>query len=709
MNPELIKKQIIKLVSQRKKPVAIGEISRTLRLKKTARKRLQRWLAELVTDGQLFQNGRGSFSLGGEDSLFAGSVDIMRNGDGLMTIEDSDKKVWLDKGDLRTAMQGDKVLARYKAGPGRGRDELDNAKVIRIIERVAHDIVGTLKTTGRMNYVVPMDRRYRNDFYVPGTAGAVEGDRVVVRFVSWEDPKLIPEGAIMDVIGPETDASLDTLAVIKQLKIRDEFPDEALRDAEHVSGFMDEPGERRDIRDALIVTIDPERARDFDDALSLEELGQGMKRIGIHIADVAHFVREGTALDAEAMERGNSVYFPDKVVPMLPEQLSNGLCSLRPDQDRFAFSAFLDIDSKGVVQKRDFSRTIIRSKRRLTYEEALELLHASGDKVAKADKDVWKLLKSLGNVSQKLRKRRYAAGALELDIPETEFDIGDDGMIKGLRSVSTDISHQLVEEFMIAANEAVATKLCECGAPGIHRIHEPPFEDRIDELAAELDNIGFKPGNLKTQKGLALFLKSVEGHPLAHYARIAVLKSMNRAMYSTNSKIGHYGLAKRFYLHFTSPIRRYPDLVAHRELAKVLAPKSTATDKGGRSGLGEIAKHCTTTEKTADQAERDVTEIKKYRYLEMELESGKPATREAVIVNVAKFGVFVELLDLQVQGLVHISVLAKGYSKYDSRRGEVKAGKKTFKVGGKLNVKVSRVDFEHRKVDFVPVSGVKSA
>jgi ribonuclease R len=703
MNPEVIKKQIIQLVSQSKKPLPISEISRALNLKKTARKRLQRWLGELVIDGQLFQSGRGSFSLGKEEELFAGSLDIMRSGDAMMTIADSDKKVRIDKGDLNTAMQGDKVLARYKSMVQRGRDEIQYAKVIRIIERVAHDIVGTLKTTGRMTYVVPMDRRYRTDFYVASTADAVEGDRVVVRFVSWEDPKLIPEGEIMDVIGPETDASLDTLAVIKQLKLRDEFSDEALKDAEHVSGFMDEPGKRRDIRDALVVTIDPDRAKDFDDALSLEDLGQGIQRIGIHIADVAHFVREGSALDLEARERGNSVYFPDKVVPMLPEQLSNGLCSLRPDQDRLAFSAFLDIDSKGIVLKRDFSRTIIRSKRRLTYGDALKMLRSSGDKVTKEDKEVWKLLRSLGSVAQKLRKRRYAAGAMEMDIPEAEFDIGKDGMITGVRTVSTDESHQLVEEFMIAANEAVATKLCECGATGIHRIHEPPFEERIEDLTAALDNIGFRPGNLKTQKGLAVFLKSVEGHPLAHYARIAVLKSMNRAMYSTNSKIGHYGLAKRFYLHFTSPIRRYPDLVAHRELAKVLAGKTGSKAGGDGAKLGEIAKHCTATEKIADQAERDVTEIKKYRFLEAELAAGKPLTREAVIVNVMKFGVFVELLDLQVQGLVHISVLAKGYSKYDSRRGEVKAGKKVFKVGGKLNVVVSRVDFEHRKVDFVPV------
>lgn len=698
MKPEIIKKQILKLVAERKKAVAVSEIATSLHLQKNARKRLQRWLAELVNDGELFQAGKGAYSLGGEHDLFSGTIDIMRNGDGMMRIDEGDRKVRIAQPDLRTAMQDDRVLARYKDTGPKG-DEIRYAKVIRIIERAPHDIVGTLKTTGRMSYVVPMDRRYRQDFYVAATAGAVAGDRVVVRFVSWEDPKLIPEGEVVDVIGPESDASLDTLAVIKQLKIRDEFPEEVTKEAEHVSGYLEEKGDRRDLRDLRVITIDPGRARDFDDALSVEDMGKGESRVGIHIADVAHFVRLGSALDTEARERGNSVYFPDKVVPMLPEQLSNGICSLRPDQDRLSFSVFLTIDAKGMVKTRDYARTVIRSDKRFTYEEALALLRTSGAKVKREHKELWEMLQTLSSMAQTLRKRRFQAGALELDVPETEFDIGVDGMISGVRSVSTDESHQLVEEFMIAANEAVAMKLSETNVGGIYRIHEAPFEQRIEELTAELDAMGLKPGNLTTQKGLGVFLKSIEGTPLAHYARIAVLKSMNRAMYSTDSKVGHYGLAKRHYLHFTSPIRRYPDLVVHRALAQAIS----APGKAVREGLGEVAKHCTLTEKRADQAERDVSEIKKYRFLAAELEGGKPITREAVIVSVVGFGLFVELLDLQVQGLVHISTLSNKRSHFDEGRREVRSGKKTFKVGEKLSVKVSRVDFEHRKVDFVPV------
>ncbi len=706
MKPEVIKKKILKFVSEQKKPAPISEISRALNLRKTARKRLQRWLAELVNDGLLFHSGRGSYSLGGEEDLFSGRIDVLRNGDAILSIDDSEKRVRIDQSDLATAMQGDRVLARYKLASRRDSGDIEYAKVIRIIERVAHDIVGTVRSAGRMTYVVPIDRKYRQDFYVASTGEAAEGDRVVVRFLSWENPKLMPQGEIVDVIGPEDDASLDTLSIIKSMHIRDEFPEQVMKDAETVSGFLEKPGRRRDLRSQLVVTIDPVRARDFDDALSLEKLGGGVTRVGIHIADVAHFVREGSALDAEAKERGNSVYFPDKVVPMLPEQLSNGICSLRPDQDRLAFSVFLNISRAGIVVERDFARTVIRSKRRLTYEEALAVLEGRAVK-ADTDTQITGLLKDLSAIAQKLRKKRFSNGALELDVPEAEFDIGADGMICDIRSVSTDESHQLVEEFMIAANEAVAVKLSETKSPGIYRVHEPPFEERLDELTGKLQAIGFQPGNLKTQKGLGAFLKSIEGRPLAHYARIEVLKSMNRAVYSTDSQIGHYGLAKRHYLHFTSPIRRYPDLVVHRELARVLSGKGSGGRVKGK--LGGCAKHCTATENTADMAERNVTEIKKYRFLERELGSKRPKDREAVIVNVMRFGLFVELLDLQVQGLVHISTLAKGRSRFDGHRNEVRAGKKTYKTGDKLTVQVSKVDFEQRKIDFVPVFPRNSA
>lgn len=709
MKPDEIKKNILKIIAHHKKAVPVALLARELSLQKAARKRLQRWLAEMVNDGELFRDGKGSFSLGSDDDLLAGEVEIMRNGDGLITVGDERRRIRIAQTDLCTAMQGDKILARFKAVVSRGGEDTSYAKVIRVVERAPHDIVGTLRSTGRMSYVVPLDRRYRQDFYIAEPGAAREGDRVVVRFISWADPKLIPEGEIVDVIGPESNASLDTLAVIRQMKIRDEFPDGVISEAEHVAGLLSEPGERMDLRRTMIVTIDPDTARDFDDALSLEEDGNGSLRVGVHIADVSHFVTLGSALDKEARERGNSVYFPDKVVPMLPEQLSNGICSLRPDQDRLTFSVFLKIDSNGVVTGREFAKSIIRSCRRLTYGEALAFLEGRAQPAGKLDKGVAALLRKLSNTAQKLRKRRFAAGALELDVPESEFEIGEDGLIKAIHSVGTDESHQLVEEFMIAANEAVAAKLSECGVEGIYRIHEPPLEERIEELTVELKSLGLTPGNLKTQKGMAAFIKKIQNNPLAHYARIAVLKSMNRAVYSTDSNVGHFGLAKRFYLHFTSPIRRYPDLVAHRQLAYILSLLKPSAGNPRAAGLKETASHCTETENTADQAERSVVEIKKYRFLEAELNTGKPAVRDAVIVKLMQFGAFIELMDLQLQGLVHISTLAKGYSRFNPQAGEIRAGKKSFKVGDTIKVIVSKVDFEQRKVDFVPFFARNSA
>lgn len=700
MNPDLIKRRILKLLADKGSSVTVDVIARELVFKKPQKKRIQKWLSEMVNEGELFQDARGAFSLGRDEDLLSGIIEIIRSGDAFLSTADCEGKVRIDQSDLLTAMHGDTVLVRFKADSASRSDRLRYGKVIRIIERASHDIVGTYRVNGNMQYVTPIDRKYQKDFFVTEPSSAQEGDRVVVRFIAWDDPRLIPQGEIVDVIGPMEDASLDTLAVIKQLKIRDEFPESVLSEAENAAGAMSLTEGRTDLRRQMVVTIDPARARDFDDALSYEPLQNGGCRIGVHIADVSHFVREGGHLDTEAKLRGNSVYFPDKVVPMLPEQLSNGICSLRPGQDRFTFSAFLDFDSEGIVRKRSFCRGIINSRRRLTYEEALSLLKTDPNAVSGNDRDVCSLLQNLSAVAQKLRRRRFSSGALELDVPEAEFRIGANGMIEDVISVTTDESHQLVEEFMIAANEAVAIRLSEAGVPCVYRIHEAPFEEKTEALEAELTSLGLRPGNLKSQKALATFLKRVADTPLAHYARTAVLKSMNRAIYSTDSKIGHYGLAKRFYLHFTSPIRRYPDLLVHRQLAGLLSGKSGVMR---RPGLDGAAKNCTVTERLADEAERNVIEIKKYRFLERELAQNKTVPRDSVIVGVVRFGFFVELLDLQVQGLVHVSTLSKGMARYSGKDGSIRAGDRLYKVGDRLTVAVSRVDFDERKIDFVPV------
>jgi len=434
----------------------------------------------------------------------------------------------------------------------------------------------------------------------------------------------------------------------------------------------------------------------------------------VHIADVSHFVRPGGDLDQEARERGNSVYFPDKVIPMLPEQLSNGVCSLQPGRPRLTFSAFLTVDAEGQVVGRRVEKTLILSSARLTYEQVMEILagppgrEGGGVKPAVAD-----LLRRLNDLAVQFRARRMAHHALDLDLPECEVVLTPDGRMTGIRRVESDASHQLIEECMVAANEAVALELAHRQAPLISRLHEPPADDKIEDLTVYLGGLGLKPGDLSRPSNLSAFLRSMKGQPLGDHVKTAVLRSQKRAQYSAEAA-GHFGLAKKHYAHFTSPIRRYPDLVVHRQLAATLVhhPRDAGEEEAGRSvrparrlpyGMEEliaIARHCSQTEERAEEAERAVLEIKKYRFLSDQLAAGKPEVYEAAVVTVTNFGMFVEVPSLQIQGLVHISTMSDGFVTYNRQSHSLRAGKLTFRPAQKIRVFVSGVDFDKRHIDF---------
>jgi ribonuclease R len=359
----------------------------------------------------------------------------------------------------------------------------------------------------------------------------------------------------------------------------------------------------------------------------------------------------------------------------------------------------MTMDAAGRVIGRQFHKSIIRSRQRLTYEEAFSVIDPEGKKKrsAKVGEETSSLLRHLNALAQQIRKRRFAQHALDLDVPECEIVIGPDHMMTGVRVVENDLSHQLVEECMVAANEAVAVELSNHGIPQILRIHEPPKEEKIEDLTVQLESLGFRPGDLNQRRVLADFLAEVEGHPLAHHVRVAVLRSMNRALYSVEAK-GHFGLAKRFYSHFTSPIRRYADLVVHRQLAALLAHRGKTVYT--KEYLASVADVCTEADWTAEEAERELLEIKKYRYLAKELESRHPKVYDAVVVSVVNFGMFVEIVDLQLQGLVHVSTISDKFVRFDRNRGALNAGKEVFKIGRNVKVFVTNVDFEKRRLDF---------
>ncbi len=681
-------------------PLTSNEIAAAFELRGGGRKALAQLLHRMIISGDIVLIRKARYSLGAPADLVTGRIELRRSGDGYLDATATTPAVRVDKTSLGTALPGDLVTVRLEPSHPHAPEPYRTGTVIRIIERARRVVVGTLRTTGRFLYVVPLDPAYQQDFYVPDAQGAAVNDRVVIQFTNWENRHVNPEAEIIEVIGPADNPSLDTLAIMRQFNLPEGFPEDVMREAEQSAGRLGTPGKRLDLRGKFIFTVDPATAKDFDDALSLEYDGEGRRVLGVHIADVSHFVTRGGVLDRDAQGRGNSVYLPDKVVPMLPEELSNGLCSLKPGQDRLAFSVFMTFDNAGRMVVSRFAKSIIRSRLRLTYEQALTVIQTAEGmrcRVENVTADTVTLIRSVCDLAMQMRSRRFAEHALDLDMPENQIVIGPDGTIVDIRPVVNDVSHQMIEECMVAANEAVAHELTKRGLRILHRLHEPPSEERIDDLTVELRGMGYQPGNLKHRRSLAEFLKRIRSTPLAHCAQTSVLRSMKRALYSAE-KGGHFGLAKAHYSHFTSPIRRYPDLIVHRILQASLEGKGTPY---GFEDLKRLAQHTSDTEQNAQEAERELVEIKKYRFMEQQLKTRSAQVYDAVVVRVMNFGLFVELESLDIQGLVHISTLSDSFVHFDPTMHALRAGQKVYKLGAHVKVRVAKVDFDKRRLDFV--------
>ena len=496
----------------------------------------------------------------------------------------------------------------------------------------------------------------------------------------------------------------DTAAVMKFYGLPTGFPPAVLAEAKKAAHELDriDPKKdgRLDLRKTFIFTCDPQTARDFDDALSLETDRKGNRVLGVHIADVSHFVRPGSALDREAYKRSTSVYLCDRVVPMLPESLCNGVCSLVPDEDRLAFSVFMTFDKSGEMVARRFAKSVIRSKARFTYEEVMAVLEGKEPAGrARPPKQAVRAIRAIGDLAQQLRAKRFAAGALDLETPDAEVLLDDGGEMTGIALRPYDESHQMVEECMVAANEAVAKELWTKGIKILARLHEPPDPEKILMLRADLRGLGVKMGNIENPKVFAQFLKSIKKNPLYPTLSVMVLRSMKRAVYDATA-IGHFGLAKQYYAHFTSPIRRYPDLTLHRQLAAYLEKKNCRVPP---KTLQKWAEHTSAMEEVAAEAERGLLEIKKYRLMEAELKSPAKPEYDAVISKCTPFGCFVDIPELAISGLVHISVLSRRFVNYNESDHSLSASDgKSWRIGDRMKVRVASVDFRLRRIDFVP-------
>jgi ribonuclease R len=716
--PDLRERVLQLMRKQGYRPMDKVEMSKVLQVDSSDRSALRQVLRTLEGDGLIARIRKDRYVLPQTADLVTGTLQVHAGGNAHLINELAGQKdLFISAANLGTGMHGDKVVARLELG-GRGQRRAGDSaegKVIRILTRANETVVGTLQSSKKFFYVMPDDARLQHDIAVPPPKTARVGDKVVVKLEPWESEHANPEGEIIEVLGPASAPGVDMLSVIRKHQLPLDFPEAVLREAERVPETIDdaEIARREDCRQQMVVTIDPDDAKDFDDAVHVERLPHGW-RLSVHIADVSHYVRPGNALDKEARARGNSTYLADRVIPMLPERLSNGVCSLKAHVDRLTTSAFIDFDKTGKIKSARFAKTVIHSAARLTYRQAFAILqnqpvpptpnYERGGKVHLDAKPVpisvtpelRERVHTAWELASVLRKRRFEQGSLDLDFPEIKVWLDDEGKAVRMEKVENDISHQLIEECMLAANEVVAQEIKNRLTPSIYRIHETPDADRLADFRQFAADYGFTAGDLTQRREVQRLLAAIKGSPEEYAIKLQFLKSLKRAAYDVKP-VGHYGLAKVNYTHFTSPIRRYADLVVHR----VLARQKT----GDAAELHEIAVHISKTERISADAEKDSTMLKKMEFFQRQLASRKPDQFRAIVVDVRSMGLFVELPDVMLTGLIHVSSLGGDFFTFDPGR-LCFIGRKTRKkyaLGDKLMVVVARVDAYKKQIDFVPV------
>ena len=594
------------------------------------------------------------------------------------------------------AANGDTVRLRLSEKKGRlGKSE---GRIIDIVERATNRFVGTYFVQAGMGLVQIDGKVFTKPIYVgdPGAKGAQPDDKVVIEMVRFPSQVRDGEGVIVDILGQRGQPGVDTLSIIHEFNLPGEFPADALENSRKQAEKFDEsiPRGRRDLTSEAVITIDPATARDFDDAISLERQPNGHWLLGVHIADVSHFVRLKSALDREAKNRATSVYLPDRVIPMLPEVISNNLASLQPDKVRYAVSALIEFSPEGQRIGTEVFKSAIKSCRRFAYEEVDQYLADRAAWKKKLKAPVHALLGRMHELAMMLRQRRMKRGSLELAMPELEIDLNSDGQVTGAHLAENTESHQIIEEFMLAANEAVAESLADNGMPFLRRVHGSPDPRKLKALGDFVKELGFKTESLESRFALQALLDSVKGDPREHAVNYAVLRSMQRAVYSPEEE-GHYALASDCYCHFTSPIRRYPDLTVHRLLDSLSRGKPPEQQMESLLALGD---HCSEREQRAAEAERELKKVKLLLYLK-----DKVGTQlDGIVTGVENFGLFVTGTALPAEGFVHISALSDDYYKYD-RAGHVIKGFRsgnTYRLGDPVQVAVAAVDVERRALDF---------
>ncbi len=722
MLTEAQKDQVIRFIRSLKSPgFTFRDVVRAIDIESDDRRSLQRYLDELDEEEVIHRVKRGRYALPSQERLVSGTLTCHRDGYGFLVPEDRTiykQDIFIPPRNMEGAIHGDRVLVkvalkkRKRLGNARRRGEAApetierlEGTVVRVLERRHPTIVGRFYQHPRFPFVTPVDMRVLHDIRIPFHAGknAKDGQIVVVALTSPPGRNQTPEGRVEEILGYPDDPDIEYRIVEHKFGLPVEFSPEALAEAEQVPDHVLEPefAGREDLRGFPTVTIDGETARDFDDAVSLERLPSGHYLLGVHIADVSHYVRENSALDRDAYERGTSVYFPDRAIPMLPHRLSSGICSLKPQQDRLVLSALMDVDDRGNVVSYRFTKGVMRSRERMTYTSVAKILIERNPDEKRRYADLAPMFEMMEELCLILAKKRARKGAVDFDLPEAQIDFDETGQVISVFPAERNIAHRIIEEFMLLANETVATRLEESGGPALYRVHEKPDRAKVDDFAEFALALGYR---LESEHGeyrprdFQRFVRQLEGKPEGRFLMYVMLRSFMQARYS-EINLGHFGLATERYTHFTSPIRRYPDLVVHRLLKELLNRQSSAEWQSDITArLPEIAVHTSQRERTADEAEREIEKIKIVQFM-----SDKVGDEfEAVVLSVTRPGFHVELLEHFVEGFVPAETLIDDYYQYKERTHSFvgERNRRHFKLGARVRVRLDHADRESFRLLF---------
>lgn len=626
--------------------------------------------------------------------IFEGILDMAASGFGFVKCDDAEQDIFVPIGALNHALHGDTVRVSVKRPKARGRME---GEVVEIVNRGKRSFVGVIELVRGNAFVAVDSRKMPSDIFVPGEMinGAKDGQKVVVRIIEWPAKARSPIGEIVDILGVPGDNDTEMHAILADYELPYHFPREVEAEAEKIAASLDakEVAKRRDFRKITTLTIDPVDAKDFDDALSIRKLPNGHWEVGVHIADVSHYVRPGTLMDAEAQMRGTSVYLVDRTVPMLPERLSNFVCSLRPDEEKFTYSAVFELDEKAQIQSEWFGRTVILSNRRYTYEQAQAVIDGAEDRYA-AD------ILQLHTLAQVSRSRRYAAGAIQFERAEPRFEIDANGKPLSVYFKTQKPANELIEEFMLMANRKVAEVIGKAKLPMVYRVHDTPNPEKFDAFRAFVSKFGYKI-NPKNDHDIAMQLNQligqVRGKPEQNVIETMALRSMAKAIYTTDNR-GHYGLAFEYYSHFTSPIRRYPDLMVHRLMTDFLDHRSNAK----QAVLEEQCKHASEREQVAAEAERASIKYKMVEFMQDKVGS----EFDGSISGVTEWGMYVEITETKIEGMVPLREMTDDYYYFDEEHFCIRGRKHRMKytLGDKVRIRVLRANMERKQLDYALVT-----